>query len=59
MLEEMGIDDKHLINTSKVLRGNKIRSNDYAKILQLKYRNCSPTRIAEDQINHPSKLKDI
>jgi hypothetical protein len=45
----IGTDAKHLINTTKILRGHKLKTQDFIKLQLMRFRYCSPVKY-EDQI---------
>lgn len=37
-------EGKHLINTTKVLRGHKLKTQDFIKLQLMRFRYCSPVK---------------
>ena len=42
--DKAGLEGDHLINTAKVLKGHKLKTQDFIKLQLMRFRYCSPVR---------------
>lgn len=42
--DKSGLEGDHLINTAKVLKGHKLKTQDFIKLQLMRFRYCSPVR---------------